>query len=1159
VCLVLALIPLAARAEDPPPQQQEALSTLLRSLETLKASPDTVRGASQWLEAEAKKAVSDLASVETDIERLKSEIEKTEQHRKEIKDRLETLRLGRALLGIPARPSESTLKQSPEPPAAKAPEQPAAPVPQPASAPPASPPTTEAKTPTAINGTAILVIDRKVDYAKEVYPIFEKNCFGCHGPDKQKGQLRLDAKASVLKGGVNGPPILPGKGEESLLFHRIAGLGGEDQMPPKDDKLSGEEMGLIRAWIDQGADWPDGVGVQVSQANDHWSYQAPVRPDLPRVTLANWTRNPIDYFILARLEKEGLAPSPEASKETLIRRLSLDLIGLPPTVKEVDDFLADKSPMAYENLVDRLLASPHYGERWARMWLDLARYADTNGYEKDLVRSMWPWRDCVISAFNKNMPFDRFTIEQIAGDLLPGATRDQIIATGFHRNTLLNDEGGIDPEEFRIVAVKDRVDTTGAVWLGSTIGCAQCHNHKFDPFTQKEYYQFFSFFDSTKDMGVGQDPQLKLPSPEQDAEIKKLEAEIAGLETTLNTQTPDLDRAQAEWERSLLESKPEWTVLAPARFSSTAGSILTQLPDHSLLAVGTNPDNEVYTVAVPLNQTGITGVRLEALTHESLPANGPGRAPDAGFVLGRLEANVQSPKDSQSLPLSFAKAFADYTEAKYDIQDLIAPEPDDGWSIESSKEGNRVDRTAYFEVSQPTATVAGATLALTLSHLKGGGQNLGRFRLSATTSPRPLDLLMLPADIQAALAVAPLSRDATQTNKVAAHHRSIAPLLSEPRDRLAQAKEALSKIDVPATMVMQDLPKARVTHILERGNFLAPGVEVSPGVPAVIKPALPQDAPKNRLTLANWLVSKENPLTARVTVNRFWAAFFGRGLVKTSEDFGRQGDKPSHPELLDWLAVDFVDSGWNIKALHKLVVTSAAYRQSSQVSPVILERDPHNELYARGPRFRLEAELVRDNALALSGLLNPAIGGPSVFPPQPEGIWENSFTIHDTKVRWNTATDSQRYRRGIYTFIRRTAVYPTLLMFDCPNRDVCTVERAHTNTPLQALATLNDPAFVETAGSLAHRILTEGGDSFEERAAYGFRCCTARRPTSSEVETLKVLCGKSTERFTRDEKAAGDLISGCRQSAEGLNPTELASWIVVSNVLLNLDETITRG
>jgi hypothetical protein len=683
-------------------------------------------------------------------------------------------------------------------------------------------------------------------------------------------------------------------------------MGGKPRMPIGFAPLSPQQTELIRAWIDQGADWPEGAGEK------HWAYINPVRRALPKVKNAAWVRNPIDNFVLARLEKEGLQPSPQASREILIRRVSLDLIGLPPTVEEVDAFLADKSPDAYNKVVDRLLASPHYGERWARPWLDLARYADTNGYEKDDRRSIWPYRDWVINAFNKDMPYDQFTIEQIAGDLLPNATLDQKVATGFNRNTMLNEEGGVDQAEQRWLTNVDRVGTTASVWLGTTLACAECHNHKYDPFTQKEFYQFLAYYEHCSE------PALELITPEQEAKRKALQAE------------------QAELEKSLKE---------------------------------------------------------------------------------------------------------------------IAADP-----------------------------------------VKTKAAN----------------------------------------------------------DRLTAVKKEIAAIKGPTTLVFAEKPDAEIpsTNVRVKGAFLNKAELVHAGVPAILNPPRAGN-PQNRLGLAQWLVDPNNPLTARVAVNRLWEQYFGHGIVETSEDFGTQGQRPSHLELLDWLSTEFLRQSWSMKAIHRLIVTSATYRQSSRVTPALNDRDPLNHLLARGPRFRMEAEMIRDAALESAGMLSHKLGGPSVFPPQPDGVWVIPYN-GDT---WNVSPGEDKYRRGVYTFWRRTAPYPAFATFDATSREFCTVRRIRTNTPLQALNALNDPAYLEAARGLAARMMKQPAADAASRVTYGFRLCVARRPKPLELNRLTRLYGQQLKRYMADEKAALALTGD--KSAQPDTAVK-AAWTVVGNVLLNMDETLTK-
>lgn len=1121
------------------PLDPAVLAQLIESLEALQADPESLPQIQEWMTQYERNLADEQDAAQRELADLNARLEEARIVREELRSRLDALEVAVILLDDP----ESTPRIA----AAPAPEL----------SPTSSAAVTDLVSP---DGTVVEAISAPIDFAKDIYPIFEQKCFSCHGPEKQRGQLRLDAREVVLKEGGAEVGIHPGNGRESELFRRVAGLSEEDQMPPMGEKLTGREMGLILAWIDQGANWPEGVGSDAVQVAKHWAYVPPVRSSLPQVQKSTWPRNPIDAFVLSRLEKEGLAPSPDADPAVLLRRASLDLIGLPPSPSELDAFLSDPSPDAYEKAIDRLLASPHYGERWAAVWLDLARYADTNGYEKDLRREIWPWRDWVIQAFNENKPFDQFTIEQIAGDLLPNPSRDQLVATGFHRNTMLNDEGGIDPEEFRIVAVKDRIETTGAVWLGTTLNCAQCHDHKFDPFSQKEYYQLLAYFNSDVDMGRGQEPVLELPSTEQTQERERLWGEIGRLKNSLNTQTPELDQELVKWETEIRQNLPEWTALSPDKYASSAGSLLTQLEDRSLLAVGNNPANDVYEIEAKVPLEAVTALQLEALTHETLPEGGPGRRENGGFVLEKIEVEVipDGTGESTALPVRFSDAFADHTEGTFDVKSLVGLVEGRGWATDSSKDGMRVNRAAIFAVSNTADLKEGMRLRIRLTHHYGRGHNLGRFRLSVTQAPDPLREKSLPAEIRGILAVAPPGRSATEAMKLADYRRTITPLLDDARSRLSAAQEELKSLPIPTTMVMRKLEAPRPTHILTRGNFLAPSEQVEAGVPQSLHP-FPENAPKDRLGFAQWLVDRDNPLTARVFVNRVWLAYFGQGLVKTSEDFGTQGDPPTHTELLDWLAVEFMESGWDVKALHRTILTSSVYRQTSRVPEDLLERDPNNSLLARGPRLRLEAEAVRDNALAISGLLNRKIGGPSVFPPQPEGVWGNSFAVHDTSDRWSDEEGPNRFRRGIYTFIRRTSPYPTMLTFDAPFRDVCTIQRPRTNTPLQALVTLNDPVFMEASGGLARRILEEGGEDFQSRVRYGFKLCTARTPSDEEIKVLANLCAEAVDHYRRSPDLARAVSTGARIEWNGLDPFEFAAWTLVSNVLLNMNETLTKG
>jgi cytochrome c553 len=987
---------------------------------------------------------------------------------------------------------------------------------------------------------------RTVDFERDIRPILTRSCLRCHGAKKQEGGLRLHAKAPALAGGDSGAAIVPGKGAESRLVRYVAGLDEDHVMPPEGAAapLTEEQVGLLRAWIDQGATWPE-AGAAAGNGSDHWAFRKPIRRDLPAVKHAAWPRTPIDRFVLARLEKEGLEPSPEAGRETLLRRVTLDLTGLPPTPEEREAFLADPSPDAYERLVDRLLASPRYGERWARRWLDRARYADTNGYEKDRERSIWPYRDWVVRALNADMPFDRFTIEQIAGDLLPNATLDQRVATGFHRNTMINEEGGIDVAEFRHAAMVDRVQTTATVWLGLTLGCAQCHSHKYDPLTQREYYRFFALLDNADE------PEIPLPDPVVDAKRAAIEAKIAARESEREGHFPGGDEARAKafaaWLEGMRSKSVPWTPVAPSGLVSRKGATFDVLADRSVLVSGDKPNNDVYELELPLDGGSVTAIRLEALPHDSLPDGGPGRAPlfsVGDFILTNVEAEVlPGDPDGSPRPLAFAGATESYAEAKRSAALAIDGDRDTGWSV---KGGIGKPHAAVFALKEPIAARAGDRLRLVLHQFAIHQMTLGHFRVSLTGAPGPVVASGLPAEVEDLVV-----RSKDKAPELRTYHLAVAPELAE----FNRSIEALrrSRPDRITTMVMEERrpEHRRTTHIHARGEFLRPGEAVEPGVPAVLPP-LPSDAPADRLALARWLVAPENPLGARVLANTTWAAFFGRGLVGTPEDFGTRGERPSHPELLDWLATEIHRLGWSQKALHRLIVTSAVYRQSSAATSEQVARDPRNELLARGPRFRVEAEAVRDLALAASGLLAERLGGPSVHPPQPEGVTALAYGNNP----WPTSTGPDRYRRGLYTFLKRTAPYASFATFDQPTSEVACVRRERSNTPLQALTLLNDPVFVEAAQALARRVLREAPGSEAGRVARAYLLCLGRLPRPSEAAKVGAFLAAQRAALTApgaDPKA----LAGADLPA-GADPVEVAAWTALSRVLLNLDETITR-
>ncbi len=1020
-----------------------------------------------------------------------------------------------------------------------------------------------------------------IEFTRDIQPILQSNCYECHGPQKSRGHLRLDVRATAMKGGETGPVIIPGKSDDSLLVRRILGLDGDDRMPKDGDALPPAQIALIRAWIDQGAAWPATAAetapptttpTAVDPEPKHWAYRVPQRPTPPEVRNAKWPRSPIDRFVLARLEKEGLEPSAEASLETLVRRVSLDLIGLPPSLQELDQVAADAArdgrDAAYLRLVDRLLASPHYGERWARPWLDLGRYADSHGFEKDLPRVMWKYRDWVIDALNNDMPFDRFTVEQIAGDMLPNATRDQIVASGFHRNAMTNEEGGIDPEEAHYEVLVDRVNTTATVWLGTTLGCAQCHNHKYDPFTQKDYYRMMAFFTNTdyevRKLGDGTkftETTIDLPTPEQEAARRKIQTEIDELNAKMKAETPALERSQSVWEQTMrTEASLRWHALVPEHLSATGAVVLAQGRDHSVTASGPNPGSVIYTIEGTTLLPSVTAVRLEALPDPGLPKGGPGRDVYGNFQVNglKIEAEPVAARSSGFAAVGFKAIKSDDGGASIDSffpknlsRDAYAPR---GWRIDASREETRLPRQVVFSLDRPLTNTGGTRLRVRLEHQQAlVGQAIGRFRLSVTSTTAPQRVVEIPAKLRPVLAIAPADRTEQQTKDLTTVFRNVGTALKPVRERLTALQKELKALDIPTAMVMRERnayerPSA---YVRRRGSFLDKGEKVYADVPATLY-ELGDDQMPNRLGLARWLVDDRNPLTARVAVNRAWEQLFGRGIVETSEDFGTQGSPPSHPELLDWLATELVERGWRMKGLHKLIVTSATYRQTSAASTALAERDPYNRLLARGPRFRMEAEMVRDSALAVSGLLSEKIGGPSVFPPQPDGIWDIPYSDE----KWIGSIGEDRYRRGLYTFIRRSAAYPSFMTFDATSRESCTVRRVRTNTPLQALTTLNDEAFFEAARALAGKMLRDAAASDDSRAAFGFRLVVSRTPSAAEVQRVVKSFNDTLTRFRREPRSAAIVIKG--YAVPGIDPAEQAAWTLVANALLNLDEALTK-
>jgi mono/diheme cytochrome c family protein len=1013
----------------------------------------------------------------------------------------------------------------------------------------------------------------QIDFAQQVYPIFQKSCQGCHGAKMQMGGLRLDAKANVFAGGQSGKIIQPGDTAHSSLYQRVAGLGDQPRMP-MGGKLKPEEIEIIRAWIQQGAAWPDDVGLQTAVVKKHWAFLPPVRPALPEVKNTAWVANPIDRFILVRLEKEGLTPSPEADRVTLLRRVSLDLTGLPPTPQEVDAFVADKSPKAYEKVVDRLLASPHYGERWGRVWLDVARYADSDGFEKDKQRSVWFYRDWIINALNRDLPYNEFVIDQIAGDLLPHPTQDQIVATGFLRNSMINEEGGVDPEQFRMEAMFDRMDAIGKGILGVTIQCAQCHNHKYDPLKQEEYYKLFAFLNNSHEGAVA------VYTPQEQMKRAEIFRRTHEIEARLQHTSSEWQKRMADWEAQVSVNRPEWVVVKPEVDDiSNGGQKYNLMPDGSFLAAGYAPTKHTVKMTAKTDLHNITGFRLELMNDDDLPMGGPGRSifGTAALTEFMVEAAPADKPDEKPVSVKMVKATADFNPPETLLPDTYNDKSDrrrvtgpiefaiDGkdttaWCTDAGPGRRNVPRNAVFTPEKPVSFEKGAVLVFKLKQDHGGwnsddnqNYNLGRFRLSITTAADPV-ADDVPANVRQILAIPAAQRSPAQVQAVFGYWRTTVPeyqAANKEIDELwKQHPEGASQL------VLRQREDMRETHILTRGDFLKPAKTVTPGVPSFLN-QLPEGAKPDRLAFAKWMVAPDAPTTARSLVNRLWQAYFGIGIVATAENFGTQCEPPSHPELLDWLAVEFMQGGWSQKKMHRLIATSAAYRQSSHVTPEMLNKDPYNRLIAHGPRFRVDAEVVRDITLAASGLLNEEVGGPSVYPPAPAFLFQPPAS-YGPKI-WREETGVERYRRALYTHRYRSVPYPMLEIFDAPNGDVSCVRRSRSNTPLQALTALNEPLALESARALALKALATG-DSDEQKLTYAFRRCLSRRPEPKETAELLRLLDKQKQRATDGWLDVWSL-TGLKAGMElpkGTTPVQFAAWTAVSRVLLNLDETITK-
>ncbi|MCI0525072.1 MAG: DUF1553 domain-containing protein [Acidobacteria bacterium] len=1082
----------------------------------------------------------------------------------------------------------------------------------------------------APRGRAVLALQnnvptRQIDFNRDIRPILADKCWSCHGPDAtaKKIKLRLDSEdAATADLGRGRRAIVPGNVELSQLARRITASDEMMRMPPVDSgrKLTQAEIDLLVEWVRQGARW-----------QRHWSFNAPARPLPPKIKNRDWSKNAIDLFIMERLEREGMAPSPEADPATLIRRVSLDLTGLPPTLHEIDDFLNDKSPNAYEKVVDRLLASPRYGERMAARWLDAARYADTNGYQIDGDRSAWRWRDWVIGAFNRNKPFDQFIVEQLAGDLLPNATLDQKIATAFNRNHRINAEGGVVPEEYRIEYVVDRVDTTSTVFMGLTMGCSRCHNHKYDPFTQKEYYQLTAYFNSIDEDGHSFDqgnspPVMAAPSKEQQTRLRQFDQEIARAESHYKALAEKSAGAQRRWEKSLLAADaanqqwfPDDNLIVRLPLDDRTGPVFNKShrahhdqydrrkdePEQKF-EIGFKEGSPRY-VESPTGQGAAFDGKLyfDAGIHADFRYKSTSRDYRERFTIaawvypeseaaGSIITKVSdSPADvenniprAEGYGLYFINSKIHFNMVFRWGEDTLRVETEeslplrqwrhvavvfDGLKFWEDRLRIYIDgREAKLKFNQRNFFLLFGGTKNTLKFGAGGGP---RFRFKGAIGEARIYSRSVSADEVAALACAdslekiaaiPAARR-TRAQALKLHGAFLALAATGELDELIQADRKLKELKrqkqdfedgLPTLMVMEETPRPRPAFVLKRGAYDAPGEKVERDVPSALPP-MPAGLPKNRLGFAQWLVSAEHPLTSRVAVNRFWQMLFGEGLVKTGEDFGSQGEPPSHPELLDWLAVEFQRSGWNVKSMLKTMALSATYRQSSKLSPQLQQRDPGNRLLARGPRFRLPAEMIRDQALFVSGLLVERQGGPSVKPYQPDGLYK------DMAFSGLTGYDCDKgdglWRRSLYTFWKRTVLSPSMQVFDASSREFCTVRDTRTNTPLQSLNLMNDVTYVEAARMLAQRMLIEGGAAPRERLARAFRIVTSRYPSEIELQALLRNLDGQKDYFSRNPREAARLLSvGEKKNDDRLNAPELAAYAATASLIMNLDEVITK-
>ena len=1044
---------------------------------------------------------------------------------------------------------------------------------------------------------AAVALPEVIEFNRDIRPILSDNCFFCHGPDKNKREadLRLDTKVGLHGSDGNGGALVPGKPDDSELFQRITSTDEDRRMPPtKSGKsLPDHDIQLLKKWIEQGGGYEGHWAFLPIRTND--ADAVPTEGDHGKSMSAR-----IDQYIVQSLAEHNLQSASEADRITLIRRLSFDLIGLPPTVQEVDDFLADQSPLAYEKVVDRLLKSPHFGERLAMWWLDLVRYADTVGYHGDQMMSVSPFRQYVIESFNANKPFDQFTVEQLAGDLLPEPTREQRIASAYNRLGMMSAEGGVQDKEYLAKYIAERVRNASGTWLGITLGCAECHDHKFDPLTTRDFYRFEAFFADIKERGLysgassdgNWGPFVKVPTEQQSADLSLLDQQIAGAKKVLDTDTPELAVAQADWEKTQIP----WTQLTADSMMSVEGAKLAVREDSAILVSDINAATDTYELTFSHLPPNVTAFRLEVLPDDSLPNKGPGRAGNGNFVLTEFIVKVLPPTaESKVVADKVTNEKAPDEEEKGEPEKIIGERaiplqnatatyeqtggaganPYGKWAVEATVDGDVKGKTWGWAImekaGQPNFAVFETVADLTLSkdatlkvvmaqNLDNPGHNIGCFRLSVATSPRPIKAADAPpASLNAALAVTVEQRTDVQKGELSAFYRTIAPLLNPVRDELAVLEKKRGELDasIPSTLITEAV-KPRMVRILPRGNWMDDsGEEVTPAVPEVLSSGTTTDRRLNRLDLAQWIVAPENPLTPRVVVNRLWKIYFGAGISRKLDDLGAQGEWPSHPLLLDDLADDFRSHGWDLKRTIKAMVMSRTYRQSSLAADLLREADPYNRWLAHQGRFRLDAELVRDNALKISGLLVDSVGGKSVFPYQPAGYWAY---LNFPSREWQNDAGEKLYHRGLYTHWQRQYLHPSLLAFDAPSREECTADRARSNTPLQSLVLLNDPSYIEAARAFAELIVRDGGATTSDRLGFAFRRAVSRPAAPDELAVLEQLLNSHLAEYDANPAAAAELLSvGAKPVPEDLAKPELAAWTSVARTILNLHEVITRN